>query len=532
MKITDFLSFKKANTVLIILLVTLGCGLTTYGNYLLTPMANEVKNANGGKFVLYLTLMLAMVIMSYMLKYVAQYLYSKYEQKYIHSLREKITGNYYSDFGDNHSVSEMQNSLTNDLNILTETVLDPLFKIVSFVLDIVFSVAVVLTFNIYLLGLILFLAVLLLLLPKLISRPLQVLTNNVSKKNQFYIDLIQKWLSGLAVLQRYHAKNKLLSVLSGGALSLESSKVNKDKATARVSILSASLNMTAQALVLLVTGLLIVNGRLTFGVFFSIGNFASLIFSELVVLNENVTLIQSAKELNKKVTQELVHSKSNSKSSYNDNMEDFASLDIIGLEKKFLNGESLKYQNIHINAGEKILLSGDSGTGKSTLFKLILREIMPTSGEIIFKNKSGKEIYPRLTQIGYIPQDPVLFPGSIEENITMFNSQLNSQAQNWAKKMQLADDLDKFPDGIKTQIDLETDNLSGGQRQKVVLARTKVYQSKLILIDEGTSAIDEKATLSILKHLLEGPETIIFIAHNWAPKLHNMFDKEIVLKPQ
>ena len=62
--------------------------------------------------------------------------------------------------------------------------------------------------------------------------------------------------------------------------------------------------------------------------------------------------------------------------------------------------------------------------------------------------------------------------------------------------------------------------------KKIVLARTKVYGSKLLLIDEGTSAIDEKATLKILKNILQGPETIVFIAHNWSKELHG--DRKIV----
>lgn len=65
-----------------------------------------------------------------------------------------------------------------------------------------------------------------------------------------------------------------------------------------------------------------------------------------------------------------------------------------------------------------------------------------------------------------------------------------------------------MPNGINTYINLDQLNLSGGQRQKIVLARTKVYGSKLLLIDEGTSAIDEKATLKILKNILQGPETL------------------------
>ncbi|MCO6527967.1 MAG: ATP-binding cassette domain-containing protein [Lactobacillus sp.] len=69
---------------------------------------------------------------------------------------------------------------------------------------------------------------------------------------------------------------------------------------------------------------------------------------------------------------------------------------ITGLRKNFNNVESLTYPDIHIKAGEKILLSGDSGTGKSTLFKLILQELMSTTGEITFRDKEGRIIEPNL----------------------------------------------------------------------------------------------------------------------------------------
>ena len=80
-----------------------------------------------------------------------------------------------------------------------------------------------------------------------------------------------------------------------------------------------------------------------------------------------------------------------------------------------------------------------------------------------------------------------------------------------------------MPNGINTYINLDQLNLSGGQRQKIVLARTKVYGSKLLLIDE-------KATLKILKNISQGPETIVFIAHNWLKELHDLFDREIYLQ--
>lgn len=175
---------------------------------------------------------------------------------------------------------------------MEETFLMPQYKILNFALDIIFSAAVVLTFNIYLLVLIFCLAFALLLLPKYISGPLQKLTNKVSEKNKIYLDLIEKWMSGLAVLQRYHCKFKLLDVLSEGSRGLEKAKINKEKTSASINMLSTGLNMMTQVVINGLTGYLILTGNLFIGVFFSIGNFASLIFSELVVLNQNTTMIQ------------------------------------------------------------------------------------------------------------------------------------------------------------------------------------------------------------------------------------------------
>ena len=144
---------------------------------------------------------------------------------------------------------------------------------------------------------------------------------------------------------------------------------------------------------------------------------------------------------------------------------------------KFSNGESLTYPDLQIKEGEKILLTGDSGAGKSTLFKLILGELKPSSGKIIFEDKNGNQIVPDLRKIGYLPQDPVVFPASILDNITMFNDKLDN----------------------------------------------------IILIDEGTSAIDQKATMDILNNLLKSKATIVFIAHNFNKKMHDLFDREIHL---
>ena len=89
------------------------------------------------------------------------------------------------------------------------------------------------------------------------------------------------------------------------------------------------------------------------------------------------------------------------------------------MQVSFKNGELIAYPHILINKGEKVLLTGDSGTGKSTLFKVLLGEIKPNFGRVIYRDARGKSITPNSEEVGYIAQDNTLFPETIENNITM-----------------------------------------------------------------------------------------------------------------
>lgn len=138
-------------------------------------------------------------------------------------------------------------------------------------------------------------------------------------------------------------------------------------------------------------------------------------------------------------------------------------------------------------------------------------------------------IKPDLAKIGYIAQDPVLFPSTIKNNITMFDPQLNQLAEPAAVTVGLKPDLAQFAQGIETKVNLQKLNVSGGQRQKIILARSQIHDSKILLIDEGTSAIDKAGTRAILQELLKMPSAVIFIAHNFDEKLQLLFDREIHL---
>lgn len=515
-------------SLLVISSVLVGSVIVGIADNLLTPSGNALRQQDLRKFVWLMLISTGLSIIGGVIKYCANYFYTKEQQLYIHQVRKRIVKYYWHE---NKEITSAQNRLTNDINIVSQNLLDPYFKILACSLDVIISAFFIYSYNKFLLILILIFALIILLLPKILSKPVEKATYAMSNSNKRYLNTIGDWFNGLDVLQRYKRGNIFERVLSKSSNRLEQSTTDLSKKTNTINSISYIANILAQGIILAVTGILIIHNIIEFGVFFSIGNFASTIFTNLVVVANNITLLNSSHEINDEIKTQLLISEQNTNGDNKKaNIENVKTIYLNKVTIQVNSTETIRYPNIKINKGDKVLLLGNSGTGKSTLFKLLLDIYHPTSGKIVFKDAHDKEIKPDLNQIGYIPQDPVLFPGTVEDNITLFNKNLAKKAEYWAEMFDLANDLQKFPQGIKSKLDLNNNTYSGGQRQKIILARAKTYDSKMLLIDEGTSAIDSTSSLKILKQLLNTDDTIIFIAHNISEKMMSMFDKKVILK--
>lgn len=340
--------------------------------------------------------------------YYIQFVTRIQEEEYNKKIRNNLASHYFKD-NKYHKIAAAQNQMTNDLEMVRENYFDWYIIVPFYGTMFVGALVALLTIHWQIFVVSILIDIASYYIPKLVQKKMEKATTNVSVQNKHYLDVLEKWFSGVEELRRYFAGAKLFQVQSQAANKIEKAHVHQTG--------------TQQ---------------------------------ELIVINGLCNSI-----------------------------------------------------------GQLILLS--------------LTGYMITQGSIIFKDKDGKEINPDMSKIGYIPQDPNLFPGTIEENITMFNSKLNSQVEPIIKEVNFANDISKFKEGLEHQLNLDKLNISGGQRQKIVLARAKVHGSDIILIDEGTSAIDQKATMNILKNLVKGKETIIFIAHNFNQEMRALFDREIHL---
>jgi ABC-type multidrug transport system fused ATPase/permease subunit len=195
-------------------------------------------------------------------------------------------------------------------------------------------------------------------------------------------------------------------------------------------------------------------------------------------------------------------------------------IEIDSLFYKFPDSNSFLLQNItiDIDAGEIVAFVGQSGSGKTTLVDLILNIYRPSKGRIVVRDGLNDITAGKINGIGYVPQHPLILKGSIVENIAfgINNEDVDLHALNYAISHANLDGLiKKLPDGVDTELSNLGGILSGGEKQRIALARALYLKPKLLVIDEGTSALDYTSEKSITESLmsLQGDVTIIVVAH-------------------
>jgi len=178
--------------------------------------------------------------------------------------------------------------------------------------------------------------------------------------------------------------------------------------------------------------------------------------------------------------------------------------------------------NFNLCKNDCVGIYGDSGSGKSTFLNILCGLLIPEQGEYYLdgnKISEPKQIRSLQNNISYASQDSYLINGSIEDNIILNSKdKINyDQIQYALNAVNLTTYIDKLEDGLETQINSITKNLSSGQKQRLILARLFYQSNDIIIVDEATNALDEKNEIRILNNLFNlksKTKTIIIVSHN------------------
>lgn len=202
----------------------------------------------------------------------------------------------------------------------------------------------------------------------------------------------------------------------------------------------------------------------------------------------------------------------------------------------------LKNLNFEIKKGEKIIICGESGQGKSTFLDLLLGLINPSRGQVLVDGVNIKKNFKNWRKkIGYVPQDIYLFDDDIKKNVAI-GLETNEIDSNKVIKALKKSSLNKYlKNNNKKNINMNVGengiNLSGGQKQRIAIARALYKTSNLLIFDEATSGLDEQTEIEIIKDILKLGEdtTIIFVTHRtylnkYFDKMYELRSKKLILK--
>ncbi|QPN60183.1 peptidase domain-containing ABC transporter [Synechococcus sp. CBW1002] len=195
-------------------------------------------------------------------------------------------------------------------------------------------------------------------------------------------------------------------------------------------------------------------------------------------------------------------------------------VDFQNVEFRYQNSAPLMLNgvNLSIPKGAFVAIVGTSGSGKSTLTKLLARLYSPEKGSVLIDGVdiNKVELYSLRRQLGIVPQDTVLFDGTLEENITLTNPEASSEEIIQAATVAAAHDfIMALPAGYSNQVGERGSSLSGGQRQRIAIARTILQKPKMLIMDEATSALDYQTERVVCENLMQSLRhcTVLFITH-------------------
>ena len=180
---------------------------------------------------------------------------------------------------------------------------------------------------------------------------------------------------------------------------------------------------------------------------------------------------------------------------------------------------NLKNINLEIKPGEKIAIVGPSGSGKSTLIDLLIGVLRPTSGSITISEESVTDAIKKYPgSIGYVPQDVFITSSSLKNNVALGYSPEeveDSRIYSALDQVQLLSYIHQLPDGVETPVGERGAFISGGQRQRLGIARALYTNPKILILDEATSSLDGSTEKDVSESIqkLKGAVTLVIIAH-------------------
>lgn len=477
---------------------------------------------------------LIMVMFQLIFKFIGSYLFKFLTNNIVYDLKTdmyKQILNFPIRIFDQISVGELISRLQEDTNsiatIITNQLLTTIMDILKiiiigviiFKINVILSLIVLVSFPVYWLVFFKF--------GKIIKEKLKILR----KINDNYLNNVEQTLVGIREIRSMGAKNYAYNIFCTLSKKFKDTDLNVNTINQISNIVSMILNLVFKIVTIIIGAYFIFRGILTIQYFIAFSTYSEqLTYSLMNVTKLNSTLQQVFVSMERIF--DLMDNLSYEKQIFGD-------IDISKVEGniafenvcfKYNENDIIKNATFNIRANSKIAIVGDSGSGKTTIFNLLLRFYDISSGKITIDNIDISDFNENSLRnnISIVRQEPFMLNLTIKENLLMVNNKASdNELINACRQANIHDYIMSLPEQYNTVISGNSANISGGQKQRLSIARAILKNSKIILFDEVTSGLDNISQRFIQDSIdnMSENHTVIVIAH----RLSTIINSDLII---
>lgn len=416
----------------------------------------------------------------------------------------------------NHSSAQDLTLLTQSVGTFEENYLKNSIKIFESAVSIVMAVVLLFTIN-PLVAVISIVAMCIpTLLPQLFGQTMARRQEKVVKQTTDYTSKVKDALTGYEVLKTYHAEPQNEAICRGQADAMESSKLTMSTTNAMVYSVANISSVIVQLLIMLLAGIFAVRGLISLGSILAVVNLTSMVVSPAFEISGQITQLKSTQPIVNQMLTLLNISDAPAPRS-----EVKRSLVLDNVTFSYADTPVLTHASAQFQRGKKYAIVGKSGSGKSTLLKLLAGYYDNFDGNILVDGQGGVQC-----DSAVIHQNVFLFDDTIRSNITLHGDYTDDQVQAAVHAAGLDEVVANLPEGLETSVAENGARFSGGERQRIAIARALLHKKSLLLVDEATSALDAENAAKIEESILglQGI-TCIVVTHKTDPQTLARYDQ-------
>lgn len=440
-----------------------------------------------------------------------QNLYQSYASRNIESFQKKDS-------------SEILNEFNNEVNVVIDNYVSSKLNVFSLTISLILGSLYIANLSIEILMFLLFCA--------FITIFINSIFKNRLKKNQMnYLDSMKQWLCSIKNLCRCFNDIKILNLEKVFCDNLDIENKNLEQSTLKnngfIKILTSINSFISQAMffLTLLFGIVLINyNRLTVGQLLGIAQASNMVIIPIVNYANLRNMIQSSKPVLQNLLDNSICSEENEPIVFNEQIHD---IKIKHLSYSYGVRQILDLNNLVIDQGKKYLVIGKSGDGKSTFLDILTKQKKADGIYVNDKDLKDVQFSTYVDKFSYVNQNSDLLPFSFEQNITLERK----MSKYSLKELVTIFNLESIFDKERDNLDFEHLNLSGGEKQRICLARAMYRNKKWLFLDEAFSAIDKTNSDRIHQFILSNPDlTVLSIEHKVTKETVSLYDKVLLFE--